>query len=249
MPDVSPTKWHRAHTTWFFETFVLGPHLEGYRPFDEQFSYLFNSYYEAVGDRHPRVQRGLVSRPSADEVARYRTHVDAALDDLDRHGTTPEVAALIELGLHHEQQHQELLCMDITHVLSMHPFSPAYRPGPTRPAVAPAADDQPAAVWQPHPGGVAEIGHDGNGFAFDNEGPRHEVLLRLCGEVGLDGDTAQAILNSDRYAAEVREAEAFWQQAGIRSVPAFIINDKHLISGGQPPEVFEQALRQIAAQG
>ena len=143
MPDVSPTKWHRAHTTWFFETFVLGPHLDGYRPFDEQFSYLFNSYYEAVGDRHPRVQRGLVSRPSTDEVARYRTHVDAALDELGRHGPTPEVAALIELGLHHEQQHQELLCMDITHVLSMHPFSPAYRPGPSGPADAPAADDRP----------------------------------------------------------------------------------------------------------
>ena len=172
MPDVSPTKWHRAHTTWFFETFVLAPHLEGYRPYDEQFSYLFNSYYEAIGDRHPRVERGLVSRPSADEVARYRTHVDAALDELDRHGTTPEVAALIELGLHHEQQHQELLCMDITHVLSMHPFSPTYRLRPPTPG------DAPTASWVEHPGGVVEVGHDGDGFAFDNEGPRHEVLLR-----------------------------------------------------------------------
>jgi ergothioneine biosynthesis protein EgtB len=176
MPDVSPTKWHRAHTTWFFETFVLAPHLEGYRAYDEQFAYLFNSYYEALGERHPRVQRGLVSRPSADEVSAYRAHVDAALDRLEVQGRTPELDALIELGLHHEQQHQELLCMDITHVLSVHPFSPAYRPRA-------AADDQgggstpPAATWRAHPGGVVETGHPGDGFAFDNEGPRHQVLL------------------------------------------------------------------------
>lgn len=188
MPDVSPTKWHRAHTTWFFETFVLGPHLPDYRPYDEQFSYLFNSYYEAVGDRHPRVHRGLVSRPGAEEVGRYRAHVDAALDRLEEQGPGPEVAALIELGLHHEQQHQELLCMDITHVLSTHPFSPAARPDaatstaattarsvvPLRP---PGLETEPQNGWIPVPAGTVGIGHGDDGFHFDNEAPRHDVLV------------------------------------------------------------------------
>jgi ergothioneine biosynthesis protein EgtB len=162
MPDVSPTKWHRAHTTWFFETFVVQPD----EPFDPAFRYLFNSYYEAVGPRHARAERGLVTRPGIEEIARYRAHVDRAVLDgaLDH--------PLLELGLHHEQQHQELLLMDILHVLSCNPTQPAYGALPWSPSGAGAPG------WIEHDGGIVTIGHDGDGFAFDNEGPRHDVLLQ-----------------------------------------------------------------------
>ncbi|HXY28935.1 MAG TPA: DinB family protein, partial [Acidimicrobiales bacterium] len=118
MPDVSPTKWHRAHTTWFFETFVLSRYAPGYRPFDTSYSYLFNSYYEAVGTRHPRPERGLLSRPGVEDIGRYRAYVDGAMQELLGHGLEPDLSDLVALGLHHEQQHQELLLMDIKHVLS-----------------------------------------------------------------------------------------------------------------------------------
>jgi ergothioneine biosynthesis protein EgtB len=170
MPDVSPTKWHRAHTTWFFETFVLAP---PYRPYDEDYGYLFNSYYEAVGPRHARPERGLITRPGVAEIAAYRAHVDAAMRDLLARDVPPDTARLVELGLHHEQQHQELLVMDIQHVLSCNPLQPAY-------GTLPWATPRPVATdsWHEHPGGVVEIGHAGDGFAYDNEGPRHEALLR-----------------------------------------------------------------------
>jgi len=141
MPDVSPTKWHRGHTTWFFETFLLQPSLDGYQPYHPAFVYLFNSYYEAVGPRHPRPLRGLLSRPTVEEVARYRVHVDVMMDDLISRcddAIWPDVCALIELGLHHEQQHQELLLMDIKHVLSCNPLEPAYAPNADEPVTAPA---------------------------------------------------------------------------------------------------------------
>ena len=174
MDDVSPTKWHRAHTTWFFETFLLKPHLEGYGEADPLYHYLFNSYYEAAGPRHPRPQRGIISRPSAAEVADYRGWVDEAMVRLLA-GEPPEtVEDLATLGLNHEQQHQELLLMDIKHVLSCNPAQPAYRPAP--PPVPPAAGSAPG--WVRFEGGRRAIGHDGGSFAFDNEGPRHEVLLR-----------------------------------------------------------------------
>src|SRR5437660_769432 len=137
MPDVSPTKWHRAHTTWFFETFLLGPRLPGYREFHPEFAYLFNSYYEALGARHPRPQRGLLSRPGVAEIGRYRRHADAGMLDLLDAALTDDVAWLVDLGLHHEQQHQELLLMDIKHVLSLNPLRPAYRS--SRPRGGPAA--------------------------------------------------------------------------------------------------------------
>ena len=171
MPDASPTKWHRAHTSWFFEEFVLGP-AKAYRCFDDSYSYLFNSYYEAVGPRHPRLQRGLVTRPGSSEIGGYRRHVDEAVSALVDAGPTDAQAGLLELGCHHEQQHQELLVMDAKHLLSMHPFGPAYVDRPPD-APAPAA----ALSWRPVDGGIVEIGHDGVGFAFDNEAPQHRALL------------------------------------------------------------------------
>jgi ergothioneine biosynthesis protein EgtB len=171
MPDVSPTKWHRAHTTWFFETFVLQRFAAGYCPFDETFAYLFNSYYEAVGPRHLRADRGLVTRPGIAEVAKYRSFVDTEMGDFIYCGLPPSVDALVELGLHHEQQHQELVVMDIHHVLSCNPYRPVYGALPWK---ASGAGDS---GWAEVEGGVVEVGHDGGGFAFDNEGPRHKVFV------------------------------------------------------------------------
>jgi ergothioneine biosynthesis protein EgtB len=222
MPDVSPTKWHRAHTTWFFETFVLGPHASGYEPFDERFGFLFNSYYEAAGPRHERTQRGLLTRPGAEEVGRYRAHVDAAVVELLGAGVAPEVAALVELGLHHEQQHQELLLMDAKHVLSVNPLRPSYRPL-ERPG--PAGADG----WVEHDGGLLEVGHEGDGFAYDNEGPRHRQWLEpfalrsslvTCGEwlefMADDGYHRPELWLSAGWSticAEGWEAPGYWEPA------------------------------------
>ncbi|WP_169742757.1 ergothioneine biosynthesis protein EgtB [Muricoccus aerilatus] len=176
MPDASPAKWHRAHTTWFFETFVLAPHLAGYAIFDPAFGYVFNSYYEAVGPRHPRPSRGMLSRPGVAEVAAYRAHVDAAMERLLAAGDEA-VAALAVMGLHHEQQHQELLLTDIKHAFSLSPLHPAYLPPPA----PPSASATPMGWWLAE-GGIHTVGYEPSGaaldFAFDNEGPRHEVLLR-----------------------------------------------------------------------
>ena len=162
MPDASPTKWHRAHTTWFFEEFLLGPSSAGnpviddYRVFDPDFRFLFNSYYEAVGERQPRPKRGMITRPDVERVAEYRHHVDAAMLALLDGDADPAVRELVVLGLHHEQQHQELLLMDAKHLLHQNPLRPAY---------AADADPGPGATkpveWISHPGGVVEIGHDG----------------------------------------------------------------------------------------
>jgi hypothetical protein len=124
MPDVSPTKWHRAHVTWFFETFILGPNDSSYRPFHDDYAYIFNSYYEALGERHPRSERGLISRPGIHEIAQYRSSVDAAMSSFLANTLDASVCELVTLGLHHEQQHQELLLMDIQHVLSRNPLKP-----------------------------------------------------------------------------------------------------------------------------
>jgi ergothioneine biosynthesis protein EgtB len=177
MPDVSPTKWHRAHVTWFFETFILGEYASGYRAFNDAYAYIFNSYYEAVGARHPRTERGLLSRPGIGEIARYRLFVDEAMDALVRDPGQPGLADLITLGLHHEQQHQELLLMDIKHVLSRNPLQPPYLSGAPDPTgVAP-----PKAGWLEHDGGPVEIGHRGSQFGFDNEYPVHTVFLTPFG--------------------------------------------------------------------
>src|SRR4051794_31655005 len=189
MPDASPAKWHLAHTSWFYETFVLSdPALGGSEPFPPAFNSLFNSYYDAVGDRHPRAQRGLLTRPSADEVFRYRAHVDAAvaerlprLKDADFHRLGP----LIEIGINHEQQHTELLYTDIKHAFAQNPLKPAYREGPTwRQDSDPVGrrsrqDQNPVATlaFVPFDAAVYRIGHAGEDFAFDNESPRHRVFL------------------------------------------------------------------------
>ncbi len=173
MPDVSPTKWHLGHTSWFFETFLLEP-LPGYRPFDPAYREIFNSYYLRVGDRLPRPERGLLSRPALSEVLRYRRHVDEAMLEALERGRLDDQRALVELGLQHEQQHQELLLMDIQDVLSRSPLHPSYTQTPP-----PARGQAPAQRWHRIEGGIHSIGDDGgSGFAFDNEGPVHEVLVR-----------------------------------------------------------------------
>ncbi len=173
MPDASPAKWHLAHVTWFFETFVLRDHAPGYVAYDARWPFLFNSYYEAEGARIARPARGLLTRPSLDEVRAYRAHVDSAIvaawDDL------PEAAQdLVELGTHHEEQHQELLITDLLHLFAQNPLAPALWPAqPRRPSMAPQT-----MRWIQGRAGAAEIGHDGEGFAFDCEGPRHTIWLQ-----------------------------------------------------------------------
>jgi ergothioneine biosynthesis protein EgtB len=173
MPDASPVKWHLAHTAWFFETFVISPRIESYRPFDPSFKVLFNSYYNGVGDKHPRPERGLLSRPSLDVVFAYRAHVDQSMRECcERARTDAALAAMIDLGLNHEQQHQELILTDVLHLLSRSPLRPAY--DPTRAQGAHAPTDM---RWIRYRSGLANIGCAGDGFAFDNERPRHRVWL------------------------------------------------------------------------
>ncbi|HET9641125.1 MAG TPA: ergothioneine biosynthesis protein EgtB [Allosphingosinicella sp.] len=172
MPDASPAKWHLAHTSWFFETFVLRDHVPGHRLWDESWAYLFNSYYEGEGERHPRDRRGMLSRPSLDEIRAWRAYVDeavaAALPRLSK-----AALALVELGLNHEQQHQELMLMDLTAAFVENPLDPPLWPAAAS-TPAPLASDM---AWVEGGRGLAEIGHSGAGFAFDCEGPRHQALL------------------------------------------------------------------------
>ena len=175
MPDASPTKWHRAHTTWFFEQFLLAPHMPGYRVFDDAFAYLFNSYYVAAGPRHARPRRGLITRPNLERVAAFRAHVDAAVEELlasTDDARLPEVTRILEIGLHHEQQHQELLVTDILHAFAQNPVAPVYDADWRPPA------PQSSRGFVEVPEGVHTIGFDGDGYSFDNEGPAHKVYLR-----------------------------------------------------------------------
>ncbi len=174
MDDASPTKWHLAHTTWFFETFVLAPHLPGYALFDETFNYCFNSYYESLGARQARPKRGLLTRPSLDRILAYREHVDFALARLiAEQMSRPACVRLLEVGINHEQQHQELMLTDILALFAANPLSPAYRPSPPRSCTA----RREPARWIDFPGGAHRIGHQGDGFGWDNEGPRHDALV------------------------------------------------------------------------
>jgi ergothioneine biosynthesis protein EgtB len=217
MPDASPVKWHLAHTTWFFERFVLRP--AGIAPFRQEYDYLFNSYYESVGSRQPRAQRGLLTRPTTAEVMAYRKHVDARLAEL-----ASADAAAIMLGIQHEQQHQELLLTDVKHLLGESPLWPAYRQTPheTRPA--------PELAFVPFEGGIHEIGCEGRSFSFDNERPRHKVLtqpfaiasrLVTCGEY-------RAFIDDRGYERpELWLSEGWsWVQANGKRAPLYWKDDR-----------------------
>jgi ergothioneine biosynthesis protein EgtB len=174
MPDASPTKWHLGHTSWFFETFVLGRAVPGFEPADERYAYIFNSYYRAAGDRHPQPRRGLLSRPTLEETYRYRHEVDRAMEAFFSAAPSSrfaEHAFTIELGLHHEQQHQELILTDVKHLFAQNPLAPSYR----NEAAAPAASGSPPSSWLPHAPASPEVGWSAPQFAFDNERPRHRV--------------------------------------------------------------------------
>jgi len=229
MPDVSPTKWHLAHTSWFFETFLLREFEEGFHPFDPDFHFLFNSYYEGEGPRQPRPQRGLVSRPALARVREYRRwvteRVAGLVASLAEREDWPAIAGLIELGCHHEEQHQELILTDIKHVLAQNPLAPAYAPSYPK-AVTPA----PEFAWHRFPEGLAEIGHPGGDFAFDNETPRHKRYVSaftLASRPVTNGEylafiedggyrTPELWLSDgwDWVQAEGREAPLYWDSRG-----------------------------------
>jgi ergothioneine biosynthesis protein EgtB len=176
MDDASPTKWHLAHTTWFFETFILAKYSPGYRVFDDRFNFCFNSYYESQGQRHPRAKRGLLTRPGIYDVFSYRAHVDDGLAQLLPEAGEPavEISRLVEIGINHEQQHQELLLTDILALFASSPLRPAYR----QPKPVPVGrSETPQLSWIEYQGGIHQIGHAGSGFAWDNEAPRHDALI------------------------------------------------------------------------
>jgi ergothioneine biosynthesis protein EgtB len=238
MSDASPTKWHLAHTTWFFERMILARD-PNYEPFDARYDAIFNSYYLGIGTPFTRANRGLLTRPGLGEVYAYRAHVDDAMQRMLPHAG-PEKRALTTLGLHHEQQHQELMLTDIKYTFSCNPLLPAMRPG--RPQ---SLDSVPALDWIDHKGGVVEVGHDGNGFAFDNEGPRHRVLLHpfrlasrpvTCGEYSAfieDGGYARPeFWLSDGWALKEREgwrAPLYWLDGDI-----FTLHGVRPVNPGEP---------------
>ncbi len=245
MPDASPTKWHRAHTTWFFETFLLTPFLAGYQVFDESFGYLFNSYYEAMGPRQPRPQRGLLTRPSNQAVGAYRTHVDAAMIRLLDGPVSPEIRERLELGLAHEEQHQELILMDILHLFAQSPLSPAYQPGSAvkRPDAGPLRFHRFA-------GGLVEIGAAEGGFAFDNERPRHKTYVapfRLADRLVTNGEWI-AFIEAGGYAQadlwlsegwtnvqeEGWEAPGYWRREDDGAWTTMTLRGRHPVDPNAP---------------
>lgn len=229
MPDASPTRWHRAHTTWFFETFVLEPHLPGYTSPHPLYRALFNSYYNGIGEQWPRARRGVLSRPTVAEVGDWRRRVDGAMVELlssAEPATRAAIESLVQIGLHHEQQHQELIVTDIKHGLLQNPLDPIYAPG----AAAPVEHAKPERAWVDFDGGVVDIGHAGDGFAYDNEGPAHRALVhpfRLASELITAGEylefvedggyTAPHLWLSDGWDAVQREgwrAPLYWFREG-----------------------------------
>jgi ergothioneine biosynthesis protein EgtB len=247
MPDASPVKWHLAHTTWFFDCFVLAPHA-GVTTAPEGWGVLFNSYYEAAGPRHPRPQRGLLTRPGLDEVVDWRGRVDQTLAAWLASGSAvPEALALVELGLQHEQQHQELILTDLKHLLSLNPLYPAYHHGAPAAALEAAS---PAAGWLEHPGGLVEIGHAGPGFAFDNETPRHRVWLEpfaladrpvSCGEwldfMADGGYRTPTLWLSDGWAAVQQQgwqAPLYWSCEGEGGWRQFTLLGERAIDPAEP---------------
>jgi ergothioneine biosynthesis protein EgtB len=213
MPDASPVKWHLAHTSWFFETFVLAPHRPGFTPYHPAFGVLFNSYYVGAGARHPRAERGLLTRPTVAQVRSYRDFVDEQMQSFLRTeaAARPEVAALVELGLQHEQQHQELVLTDLLHAFSRNPLQLAYAPAPPPASVAAPLT---FAKW---PGGLSSLGHDGPGFAFDNEAPAHLVHLEpfeLASRPVSAGEFAEFIADGGYARAEL------WLSDGLSAAQA-----------------------------
>ena len=226
MPDASPSKWHLAHTTWFFETFVLERFEPRFRPFDASFRVLFNSYYQGVGPQHPRPRRGLLSRPSLPQVLAWRQQVDERMHALITAGGDGAWRTLLQLGLHHEQQHQELLLTDILHALSCNPALPAYRAGAVTPAAAAPLQ------WHGVAGGVLPLGHDAKldgEFQFDNEGPRHDVLLRdfeLASRPVSCGEYHDFIADGGYRRAELWLSLGWdWVNAGQRRAPLYWLDD------------------------
>ncbi|GAB7005815.1 ergothioneine biosynthesis protein EgtB [Nocardioides sp. AN3] len=240
MADVSPTKWHRAHVTWFFETFVLAEQEPGFQPFQETYWFLFNSYYEAVGPRYSRAQRGVISRPGAHDVALYRGNVDNRIRDLVLtldEGSLGKLTDTLELGFHHEQQHQELLLMDIKHVLSLNPLRPVYSgsPGPT------CEPDELG--WVDVEGGLVEVGHRGEGFSFDNELPLHEVHLepfRLADRLVTNGEWLEFMADGgyQRHELWLSDGWALVQDEGWRAPFYWSLVDgvwfEHTLNGTWP---------------
>ncbi|MBE5072691.1 ergothioneine biosynthesis protein EgtB [Erythrobacteraceae bacterium E2-1 Yellow Sea] len=227
MEDASPAKWHLAHTTWFWETFLLRDHLAGYRLFNADWPYLFNSYYEAEGQRITRFSRGMLSRPTLEQVLEWRAHVDVAMAALlDRQ----ELTALIELGVAHEQQHQELLLTDIKHAMFQNPTGPAIWAGAPVPATCGDLS------WFKHPGGIAMVGYDGPDFAFDNEGPCHRVLLEpfaLATRL-VTNDEWQQFIDDGGYGDArlwLSDGWAWVQRAGI-TAPLYWHKDQHFTHQG-----------------
>jgi ergothioneine biosynthesis protein EgtB len=251
MPDASPAKWHLAHTSWFYETFVLSdPALGRYEPFHPAFTYLFNSYYEAVGDRHPRPKRGLLTRPSAGDVFRYRAHVDAAVAERLprlRDADFTRLKSLIEIGINHEQQHTELLYTDVKHAFAQNPLKPAYR-GRLAPRDGSVSRGE-TATFVPFDAAVYRIGHAGDGFAFDNESPRHRVFLEpfalasrlvTCGEymafMADGGYQRPELWLSDGWAAgrlHNWEAPLYWEK-DADAWQVFTLDGMRPLDGSEP---------------
>lgn len=249
MPDASPAKWHLAHTSWFFETFVLVPHAPDYRVFHPQFNYLFNSYYNAVGKRHPRPQRGLLTRPSQTDVIRYRAHIDDAMSGLleSSSGELPtRLANIIEIGLNHEQQHQELMLTDLKHLFSLNPIFPAYHTDES----GSTAETTPM-EWIEFPGGISQIGHQESTFCFDNELPVHEQLLqpfRLGSRLVTNGEFRQFIADDgyqrpelwlsdgwDTVCKHEWRAPLYWQtQDHDRSAALFTLSGLRTLADAEP---------------
>ncbi|WP_298304101.1 ergothioneine biosynthesis protein EgtB [uncultured Erythrobacter sp.] len=230
MEDASPAKWHLAHTTWFWETFLLRDHARGYRLYNEQWPFLFNSYYEVEGARISRFSRGMLARPGLDEVLDWRRAVDAAMEPLLE---DPALGDLIALGIAHEQQHIELLLTDIKHALFQNPLGPAM--WDERPS-APVGNAASQRSWHQHPGGIALIGHDGNGFAFDNEGPRHRVMLEpfgLADRLITNGQWAEFITDSGYETPSLWLSDGLtWVRENAINAPLYWKDDEHFTHSG-----------------
>jgi len=213
MPDVSPPKWHLAHTSWFFETFILKPYAKNHIAYHPQYEYLFNSYYQQVGAMHPRPERGLLSRPTVEEVYAYRHHIDKLMCDLlseTEHKNSDEIIRRSIIGLQHEQQHQELLLTDIKHIFAANPLKPIYRE-----FVSPAVRSVGKLGWYKQPAGLYQVGHSGDSFAFDNESPQHKVYLESY-------QIASRLTTNEEYLAFIKaggyQNPAYWLSDGWRTV-------------------------------